>query len=216
VLDVTDADLCDPTRPDRGSAPSRLLANALTGLLIADVIGAAMRLGLPPLLSSHEKYMQVAINLKPIVVLSRILLATTVALFLIWFYDARVRAESSSWMPRRARAWAFWGWLIPIADLWIPFQIMADIWHAHLPPHQRGKVAWLPGIWWASWLLTAFLSSHQSGSPTSYGLQLAHDWSSFFVFAVAASTLMIIIQTVTRQRHGTEWRSDAIPSTLGF
>lgn len=201
VLDVTDADLCDAPRPAGESAPSRLLAHALTGLLIADVVGAAARLGVPPLLSGHETSWHVAINLKPIVVLSRILFAATVLLFLIWSFDARVTAESSSWEQRRARAWTFWGWIIPIADLWIPFQIMADIWRAHLPPHRRGKVAWLPGIWWASWLLTGLLSRHQAASSANYGLQLAHNWGCFFLFAVAASTLMIIIQAVSHQQR---------------
>lgn len=169
---------------------------------MVDVAGAAARLGLPPLLTSHETSWQVAIDLRPIAVSSRIVLAATVILFLIWFLDARVSAESSSWKQRRARAWTFWGWLVPVADLWIPFQMMADIWQAHLPPHQRGKVAWLPGIWWASWLLTGILSWDRTASGTSHGLQLAHNWSGFFLFTVAASALIVIIQAVSRRhRH---------------
>jgi hypothetical protein len=183
---------------------------------MADVVGAAARLGVPPLLSGHETSWQVAINLKPIVVLSRILFAATVVLFLIWFFDARVSAESSGWEQRRARAWTFWGWLIPIADLWIPFQIMGDIWRAHLPPQRRAKVAWLPAIWWASWLLTGVLSWDQAASA-NYGLQLAHNWGSFFLFAVAASALMIIIQAVShQQRLGQTQRSESLAPASAF
>ena len=68
--------------------------------------------------------------------------------FVMWFYRARVNAEASGWRQRRARAWAFWGWLAPVANLWVPFQLMADIWRASLPEDQRGKTAWLPGLWW--------------------------------------------------------------------
>ncbi len=217
VLDVPDAHLIEAMRLDRASAPSRFLAHALTGLLMADVVGAAARLALPPLLSGHETSFQVGITLKPIVVLSRILFAATVVLFLIWFFDARVNAESSDWEQRRARAWTFWGWLIPGAVLWIPFQIMGDIWRAHLPPHRRGKVAWLPGIWWASWLLTGVLSWDQAASSANYGLQLAHNWGSFFLFAVAASALMIIIQAVShQQRLGQTQRSESLAPTSAF
>jgi hypothetical protein len=217
VLDVIDAGLCDATRPDAWSAPSRLLAYALTGLLMADVVGAAARLGLTPLPSGHETSWHAAIHLKPIVVLSWILFAATVVLFLLWFFDARVSAESSGWRQRHARGSVLWGWLIPFAGLWIPFQIMADIWHAHLPPHRRGKVAWLPAIWWVSWLLTPMLSSDQTSSRANSGLQLANNWSSFVFFAVAASTLMTIIQTVSRrQRPRPKWRSDSAAPTPGW
>lgn len=68
--------------------------------------------------------------------------------FVMWFHRARINAEASGWRQRRARAWALWGWLVPVVNLWVPFQMMADIWRASLPEDQRGKTAWLPGLWW--------------------------------------------------------------------
>jgi hypothetical protein len=197
---VTDTDGGYAADMDLRPVASKIVAHALTGLLIADIIGAAARLAVPPLLSSSDNAFQVEIQVKPIVILSRIAFAATVIVFLLWFFDARVNAELSDWKQRRGRSWALWGWIIPIADLWIPFQIMGDIWRAHLPPRRRDKIAWLPMIWWTSWLLTGLLSEVRTvASPGSagYGLQLAHNWGTFALFAVAGTTLIAIIQTVS-------------------
>src|SRR6185437_7563603 len=75
-------------------------------------------------------------------------------LFVIWFRRARINAEFSDYPQRRARGWAFWGWIIPIVSIWFPFQIMGDIWRAGLPARQRRNIAWLPALWWTCWLLS--------------------------------------------------------------
>ena len=72
----------------------------------------------------------------------------------MWFYRARINAERHGYPQQRARGWAFWGWIVPIVNLWFPFQIMGDIWRAGLPAEQRGETAWLPALWWTSWLLS--------------------------------------------------------------
>jgi hypothetical protein len=190
------------------AAGRKIVAHVLTALLVADIAGAAARLAVPALLGRTDNEFQVAMDVKPIVVLSRIVFAATVVVFLIWFFDARVDAEGSGWRQRRARAWAFWGWIIPIADLWIPFQIMGDIWRAYLPASRRDKIAWLPLVGWVSWLLTGLRQvfapwpawpSHKAG----YGLELAPNWDSFCMFAVAGIALIAIIQIVSHRRSGT-------------
>jgi hypothetical protein len=79
--------------------------------------------------------------------------AAAVVTFLVWFYRARVNADSSDWPQRLSPAWAVFGWLVPIVNFWFPFQIMTGIWRASLPAQERTKTAILPGIWWACWLL---------------------------------------------------------------
>jgi hypothetical protein len=153
----------------------KIVAHVLTGLLAADITAAAARLAVPSLLNRSDRPFQAQIDIKPIVVLSRVAFVATVVMFLIWFYLARVEAEQSDWPQRRARAWSFWGWVIPIADLWIPFQIMGDIWRAHLPPSRRHKTAWLPVAWWTAWLLTSMRSARQHAG---YG-QVPSTWWQF-------------------------------------
>jgi len=62
-------------------------------------------------------------------------------LFAVWFYRARINAERHGYRQRHARGWAFWGWIVPIVNLWFPFQIMGDIWRAGLPAEQRRETA---------------------------------------------------------------------------
>lgn len=174
----------------------------LTGLLISDIALAAAAVTV-----SHdgrsESPFHLEIALKPVVVLWRVASPVTVAVFLFWFYAARVRAERFDWPQRRARGWAFWGWVIPIADLWVPFQIMRDIWRASLAPSLRSKAGWLPAVWWVSWLVEGVLSRSWSGRSNNfgYGLALPDGWTNFVPLASAGISLVVIIQVAARQKH---------------
>jgi hypothetical protein len=187
-----------------------VLANVLTGLLVSDIALAAAAV-----IMSHdgrsETPFQLEIALKPVVVLWRVASVVTVAVFLFCFYAARVRAERSDWPQRRARGWAFWGWVIPIADLWVPFQIMRDIWRASLSPSLRSKAGWLPAVWWVSWLLEGVLSRSRSGRSGNfgYGLPLPGGWTNFVPLAIAGISLVVIIQVAARQKHDS--REPAVP-----
>jgi hypothetical protein len=189
-----------------------VLAHVLTGLLVCDIALAAAAV-----VVSHdgrsETPFQLAIALKPVFVLWRVASAVTVAVFLFWFYAARVRAECSDWPQRRARGWAFWGWVIPVADLWVPFQIMRDIWRASLPSSLRSKAAWLPAVWWVSWLLEGLLSRSWSARSSNfgYGLPLPDGWTNFAPLAIAGISLVVIIQVTARQQHDS--REPAVPLT---
>ena len=84
-------------------------------------------------------------------------------IFVVWFYRARVNAEGHGWPQRRPPGWAILAWLVPLANFWVPFQIMADIWRAGLPEQARADRATLPGIWWAC-LLAFFCMLSLSGA----------------------------------------------------
>ncbi|WP_328743393.1 DUF4328 domain-containing protein [Streptomyces caniferus] len=82
-------------------------------------------------------------------------MATTVAtavVFVVWFHRTRVNAEVFA--PEyhvKKRAWAIWGWVVPVANLWFPRQIAADIWNASADGKSRSR-ALLNG-WWLLWIL---------------------------------------------------------------
>jgi Domain of unknown function (DUF4328) len=69
--------------------------------------------------------------------------------FVIWLYRARVNAEGRGWAQRWSPRWAVGVWFFPLGNLWYPFQIMADIWRAGLPPQARRNRAVIPGCWLA-------------------------------------------------------------------
>ena len=122
-------------------------------------------------------------------------------LFVVWFYRARINAERHGYWQRRARGWAFWGWIVPIVNLWFPFQIMGDIWRAGLPAEQRGETAWLPALWWTSWLLSG-LGIFGAGTLSVNSGFLPHmsadtNAGSPFFLALAGTLLIAIIRTVS-------------------
>jgi hypothetical protein len=193
---MADAELSE----EHGLLPIRTKGAILTVLLAGSIALAGARL-IVPALTRGDAPMQTAMDERPVVVASRVVLALKVIAFLLWFHNARTNAEYSSWRQRRAGAWVFWGWIIPIGNLWIPFQLMGDIWRAGLPPERRDRVAWLPALWWTSWLLTGVVvplgAAQRSGRTSSY-LEFPHDWPGFGVFAVAGVLLIAIIRVVSR------------------
>jgi hypothetical protein len=122
-------------------------------------------------------------------------------LFVVWFYRARINAERHDYRQRRARGWAFWGWIVPIVNLWFPFQIMGDIWRAGLPAEQRGETAWLPALWWTCWLLSglgifgAGVRAVNSGSVPH--ITADTNPASLCFLAVAGVMLIAIVRTVS-------------------
>jgi hypothetical protein len=122
-------------------------------------------------------------------------------LFVVWFYRARINAERQGYRQRRARGWAFWGWIIPIVNIWFPFQIMGDIWRAGLPAEQRRETAWLPALWWTCWLLSglgifgAGVKAVNSGSVPH--IAAGTNAASLCFLAVAGVMLIAIIRTVS-------------------
>lgn len=175
--------------------PLQALAYVLVTLLASGVALAVATLTLPLLAHGYIAHQAEAV----ITVLARVTLVATVILFLIWFRRARINAERSSWPQRRSRAWAFWGWIIPIGNLWIPFQLMADIWRAGLPPERRTSTAWLPAVWWASWLLNGVdpIRTHVHSRSAGAGPQFPHNWPTLGIYAISALTLIAIIRIVS-------------------
>lgn len=176
--------------------PLRGLGAVLIVLLAGSVALAAVALAVP---SAHMNapVWQIDNAVRTLVVSSRVIAAATVIAFLIWFHRARINAERLGWRQRRARAWTFWGWIVPIVGLWIPFQLMGDIWRAGLPPARRSMTAWLPALWWASWLLAVPPVHARTGETTATWLIPPDGWISFTCYAIAGLTLIAIIRRVS-------------------
>lgn len=184
---------------DREFLPLRTLAQVLTVFLVGDVLLTVANL-IAILVNLGEAPWQVDAELEPLVGLFHASVFTTQVLFLIWFYRARINAERDCWQSR-ARPWTIWGWFVPIGNLWIPFQVMRDIWRAGLAPEPRTRNARLLAWWWASYLLVRPVSlAFQDGRSQRawYGVLLVPDnWLSLTLFAIAGILLIAIIGTVS-------------------
>lgn len=106
--------------------------------------------------------------------------ATTIAVvaagvaFMVWLWRARQNAEILSTQPhRKSPGWVVAGWLVPVVNLWYPYQVVSDIHRTSAPrsndglhygPEGSGQLAG----WWAFWV-TSFVLGRISGYIWRYG-----------------------------------------------
>jgi hypothetical protein len=186
-------------RQQPGFLPLRGLANILTVLLAIAVAAIAARLAVQMLSLGPAHWRRTLIDFRLDKAADITIFGLSI-LFVLWFRRARINAERHGYRQRRARGWAFWGWIVPIVNIWFPFQIMGDIWRAGLPAGQRRKTAWLPALWWTCWLLSGLSFGAQAMSANSGPIpHIAADTNigSLFLLAIAGATLIAIIRTVT-------------------
>jgi hypothetical protein len=185
---------------DRRFQPLQALGHVVAVLVACVVAVAAARL-IVVQLTHGETAAQATVSARPVVIASHLVFLATALVFVAWLRQARLNAERSDWRQRRARAWAFWGWIIPIASLWIPFQMVGDIWRAGLPAQKQRRVAWLPALWWTSWLLEGIVNSVRTGPRAGHDafvvFEFPHNWLGFGLLLVAGVTLIAIVEKVS-------------------
>lgn len=182
-----------------GFLPLRGLANILTVLLAVVVAAIAARLAIQLLSLGSTHWRHSLIDLRLDTAVDGTVLGLGI-LFVVWFRRARINAERHDYRQRRARGWAFWGWIVPIVNIWFPFQIMGDIWRAGLPAEQRRRTAWLPAMWWTCWLLSALSDGGQAMSANSGAvphIAANTDAGSLCFLAIAGAILIAIIRIVS-------------------
>lgn len=193
--------------------PLRGLGNVLIGWMAAIVAAITVRLAV-------EEFSLGSPHWRSDFIYYRLDKATDLAMFgfgimfVVWLRRARVNAERSGWRQRRASGWTFWGWLVPIVSLWFPFQVMGDIWRAGLPADRRRRTAWLPVLWWTTWLLSGIHTGRAADDYpepmlTSHSLNLGTA-----LLAVSGLALIAIIYRISRGPVGQAWPDIAEPVPL--
>ncbi|MFF4147148.1 DUF4328 domain-containing protein [Streptomyces sp. NPDC001698] len=84
------------------------------------------------------------------------LLLVALLQFSIWLANMRDVADVL-WRQgqRRRKAWLVFGWLIPVAQLFVPKMFVNDLWAASQPESQRRRGHPLLTAWWLSVLVAA-------------------------------------------------------------
>jgi hypothetical protein len=84
------------------------------------------------------------------------LLLAALLQFSIWLANMRDVADVL-WREgqRRRRAWLFFGWVVPVAQLFVPKMFVNDLWAAGRPEPQRRRGHPLLTAWWLSVLVAA-------------------------------------------------------------
>lgn len=171
--------------PDEAARTPRFLGRVLIAGLAVITVGVLVAIGLHRDVAKFDRVVNDAMVGFGIV-------------FIVWLWRARINAESCGWQQRRARGWAFWGWVIPIVSLWIPFQLLGDIWRAGLPERKRTRTAWLPGLWWVGWLLSTFSDGRASGGyPFVPALFPTTGWIRLTIIALDGLALIAIIGKIS-------------------
>ncbi|MET7286643.1 DUF4328 domain-containing protein [Streptomyces sp. NPDC005573] len=101
--------------------------------------------------------------------------------FLAWVWRVRDNARIvSGEPPRYGGVWVYLGWILPIANLWIPRGIVADAYRSTVPGR---KLPVSVNVWWAFWLLAG----------TTRGLGLLRDGSTDAAIARAYSEIVPLL-----------------------
>lgn len=129
---------------------------------------------------------------------------TAGVVFLVWFWRARLNAEllDGAATQRRSRGWVVGGWFTPVANLWVPYQVMSDIWRASAA--RRPVPTGLVTAWWAPLVVSTIISRavtrfYLSEEITEEGLLSAAKLStlSTVLDAVAGVLVVVIIRRIS-------------------
>ncbi len=88
-----------------------------------------------------------------------VLLVATIVVWLIWQHRAHANLRALGTELEYSPGWAVGFWLIPIANLWKPFQVNRELWKASGDVNDwRSQRTWpVLGWWWASWISAGVL-----------------------------------------------------------
>jgi hypothetical protein len=75
--------------------------------------------------------------------------------YLLWVYQANTNIHGFSTIVRFKRGWAVGCNFVPALNLYVPCQVMQEIWKVSRNPRtwHQDRPSILVGIWWALWLL---------------------------------------------------------------
>ncbi|MFE7587948.1 DUF4328 domain-containing protein [Kitasatospora sp. NPDC057512] len=114
----------------------------------------------------------------------------------VWLWRARINAEllGGPGSQRRARAWVVGGWW-PLANLWIPYQVISDIWQASAPRRPVSRA--LIGVWSAAWVIWLYVSRGYAylvdkDTPTEDDLRRAIAYSTIAAVANVVSGVILL------------------------
>jgi hypothetical protein len=130
----------------------------------------------------------------------------TVAAFLAWLHRASSRVHAATGRARFSPAGSVGWWFVPIANLWLPFQAVRDLWRRS---HLRGRTPVRSDrsltVWWACWLASSLLDGaslrlylRNPGSAAEHVLDLV---SSGLTIAAAILAARMVRDLTAAQRE---------------
>jgi uncharacterized protein DUF4328 len=125
----------------------------------------------------------------------------SVVMVSLWVHRAYANLEPLGRRGSRSPALAVGWFFIPVANLWKPYQVVAELWSKTLGSVPHG----LLGSWWACWLagivvgnLQMQVSLRETSDPASHTVPLLLSFASDAIWIGAALLLIRIVRAVTR------------------
>ena len=125
-----------------------------------------------------------------VMVASALVYLLTAVAFATWKVTAYRLVPALGGEPaERTPGWAAGGYFIPIGNLWIPCQIMREIWDAG-DPHAVDVDPWatrpaaLLGVWWGLWIASGILSRVFDKLPVPHGSSAGYDAFAMVVWGL--------------------------------
>jgi len=142
-----------------------------------------------------------------------IIIATVVVLaagvvWLFWQHRAQKNLQLLGARTKYSPGWAVGWWFVPVANIWMPYQTMRELYATSLPNPDGSRASNTPviGWWWVAYLIGSFLPAVQGGVSEfpSYGELVVTSWIGVIgrlVQAGAALLAMRIVSDVVRGQH---------------
>jgi hypothetical protein len=145
-------------------------------------------------------------------------------LFWLWMFRAYTNLRALGREPEHEPSRAVWSWFVPVANLWWPYQIMAEIWRKSAPrwsdhsdddddaSHLRAGAPLVMDAWWGLWVVRLMLDRVLAKFDDSVAA-----FSLYVVLTlVGAALAVVVIQRVTaRQEHALQGGLEsAVPTTF--
>jgi hypothetical protein len=125
----------------------------------------------------------------------------TAAAFITWTFVEYRRLDGTRVDKRYGNGWAIGGWFVPIANWFIPYRVMADIWAGSVhrlggreSPSTNGQAMRGVGVvrmWWGLWLASAVLARTSTGAADS-----PSEWMSANTMVLVRNSLVLAAAVV--------------------
>ncbi|WP_217251122.1 DUF4328 domain-containing protein [Streptomyces sp. AC602_WCS936] len=145
----------------------------------------------------------------------------TAVVFIIWFH--RVRHNAEVFAPdtqRRTPGWAIACWFIPIANLWIPRGIAADVLRAAQPDPYSGVLRHrvLLNAWWGAWVWATVFDRYASRTyDKAQDVDAIRDAAGLVMAsagfdALAAVLAILFVRRLTAAQHDKALAGPSVPA----
>jgi hypothetical protein len=150
-----------------------------------------------------------------------VLLVATIVVWLIWQHRAHANLRALGTELEYSPGWAVGFWLIPIANLWKPFQVNRELWKASGDVNDwRSQRTWpVLGWWWASWISAGVLgrvaAAARESAETPMEIRSADivDLLSTAVVVASAVLAILLVRSVIERQDRLAAAVPHVPTT---